>query len=73
MSNAHATKTREMASKPKRKLTRAEKKEIATLIRKAKGDGKPHTAQQTIPYLQMYPDGICKVCLLYTSQRGISQ
>mgnify|MGYP002543421734 FL=1 len=61
MSNAHATKTREMAAKPKRKLTRAEKKEIAALIRKAKGDGKPHTAQQTIPYLQMYPDGICKV------------
>ena len=61
MSNAHATKTREIATKPKRKLTRAEKKEIAALIRKAKGDGKPHTAQQTIPYLQMYPDGICKV------------
>ena len=61
MSNAHATKTREMAAKPKRKLTRAEKKEIAAAIRKAKGDGKPHTAQQTIPYLQMYPDGICKV------------
>ena len=61
MSNAHATKTRETATKPKRKLTRAEKKEIAALIRKAKGDGKPHTAQQTIPYLQMYPDGICKV------------
>ena len=20
-----------------------------------------HTAQQTIPYIQMYPDGICKV------------
>ncbi len=61
MSNAHATKTREMAAKPKRKLTRTEKKEIAAAIRKAKGDGKPHTAQQTIPYLQMYPDGICKV------------
>jgi len=45
----------------KRKLTRAEKKEIAALIQKAKGDGKPHTAQQTIPYLQMYPDGICHV------------
>ena len=45
----------------KRKLTRAEKKEIANLIQKAKGDGKPHTAQQTIPYLQMYPDGICRV------------
>ena len=45
----------------KRKLTRAEKKEIAAVIQKAKGDGKPHTAQQTIPYLQMYPDGICRV------------
>ena len=45
----------------KRKLTRAEKKEIATVIQRAKGDGKPHTAQQTIPYLQMYPDGICRV------------
>ena len=45
----------------KRKLTLAEKKEIAALIQKAKGDGKAHTAQQTIPYLQMYPDGICKV------------
>ena len=45
----------------KQKLTRAEKKEIAAIIQKAKGDGKPHTAQQTIPYLQMYPDGICRV------------
>ena len=45
----------------RRKFTRAEKKEIAALIRAAKGDGKAHTAQQTIPYLAMYPDGICKV------------
>lgn len=45
----------------KRKLTRAEKKEIAAVIQAAKGDGKPHTAQQTISYLQMYPDGICRV------------
>ena len=45
----------------RRKLTRAEKKELAALIRAAKGDGKAHTAQQTIPYLAMYPDGICKV------------
>ena len=44
-----------------RKLTRAEKKEIVALIRAAKGDGKAHTAQQTIPYLAMYPDGICKI------------
>ena len=46
---------------PPRKLTRAEKKQIAEIIRQAKGDGKAHTAQQTIPYLQMYPDGICRV------------
>ena len=45
----------------RRKLTRTEKKEIVALIRAAKGDGKAHTAQQTIPYLAMYPDGICKV------------
>ena len=61
MSNAHTQKARETGANPKRKLTRAEKKQIAALIRKAKGDGKPHTAQQTIPYLQMFPDGICKV------------
>lgn len=34
---------------PPRKLTRAEKKQIAEIIRQAKGDGKAHTAQQTIP------------------------
>lgn len=45
----------------KHRLTRAEKREIAAVIQKAKGDGKAHTAQQTIPYLQMYPDGICRV------------
>ena len=45
----------------KRKLTRDEKKQIAAIIAAAKGDGKAHTAQQTIPYLQMYPDGICRV------------
>ena len=45
----------------RRKLTRAEKKQIAAVIKQAKGDGKAHTAQQTIPYLTMYPDGICKV------------
>ena len=53
-------KTREAAGN-RRKLTRAEKKQIAAVIRQAKGDGKAHTAQQTIPYLAMYPDGICKV------------
>ena len=46
---------------PPRKLSRTEKKQIAAVIRQAKGDGKAHTAQQTIPYIQIYPDGICKV------------
>ena len=53
--NAHAK------ANPPRKLTRAEKKQIAEIIRQAKGDGKAHTAQQTIPYLQMFPDGICRI------------
>ena len=48
-------------ARPKRKLTRAEKKQIAAVIRAAKGDGKAHSAQKTIPYLTMYPDGICRV------------
>ena len=55
------TMTRAVKNPVKRKLTRAEKKEIAAVIQAAKGDGKPRTAQQTIPYLQMYPDGICRV------------
>ena len=52
---------RNAGANPPRKLSRAEKKQIAEAIRKAKGDGKARTAQQTIPYLAMYPDGICKV------------
>ena len=54
---------------PPRKLTRAEKKQIAEIIRQAKGDGKAHTAQQTIPYIQMYPDGICKASAFLSAQR----
>ena len=55
------TVSRAVKNPVKRKLTRAEKKEIAAVIQAAKGDGKPRTAQQTIPYLQMDPDGICRV------------
>ena len=62
MSKRQAAQARAAApAKGKRKLTRAEKKQIESIIRQAKGDGKAHTAQQTIPYLQMYPDGICRV------------
>ena len=55
------SKEKTKSAKAKRKLTRAEKKQIAAVIRQAKGDGKPHTAQETIPYLQMFPDGICRI------------
>ena len=55
------SKEKTKSAKAKRKLTRAEKKQIAAVIRQAKGDGRPHTAQETIPYLQMFPDGICRV------------
>ena len=56
-----AKQAKSPAAGAKRKLTRTEKKQIAEVIQKAKGDGKPHSAQQTIPYVQMYPDGICHV------------
>ena len=45
----------------KRKLTGAEKIEIAAVIQAAKGDGKPHTAQDSIPFERMYKDGICRL------------
>ena len=62
MSKATRRQAQDAASKKeKRKLSRAEKKQIEALIRQAKGDGKAHTAQQSIPYLAIYPDGICKV------------
>ncbi len=44
-----------------RKLTRAEQNQIAAAIKRAKGDGKVRTAQQTIPYQQMYRDGVCHI------------
>ena len=46
----------------KRKLTRAEKKQIAAAIERARRTGDtPHTAQQSIPFQRMFPDGICRV------------
>ena len=51
----------ETSAKAPVKLTRAEKKEIQAVIRKYKGDGKPHSAQTSIPYEAMYQDGVCRV------------
>ena len=46
------------AAKPAVKLTAAEKREIRRILETARGDGKPHSAQDTIPFRQMYPDGL---------------
>ncbi len=44
------------------KLTRAEKKEIAAAIERAKHkDKKEKSAQDSIPYQRMYADGICRM------------
>ena len=51
-----------------RKLNREERNRIESAIARAKRDSKvPVTAQQTIPYLRMHPDGICQATdALYT-------
>ena len=51
----------ESLKKKKRKLTAAEKREIRRIMEQARGDGKPHSAQDTLPFRQMYPDGLCKL------------
>ena len=42
------------------KLTKAEKKQLAALMAEVnkRGSG-PHSAQETIPYQRMWPDGVC--------------
>ncbi|MDD4511271.1 MAG: conjugal transfer protein TraE, partial [Oscillospiraceae bacterium] len=45
-----------------RKLTRAEKKQIEAAIARAKQPDKKHkSAQDSIPFQRMFPDGICRV------------
>ena len=52
----------ERAEKRPVKLTRAEKKELTALMQKYKQKGNgPHSAQETIPYQRMWPDGVCVV------------
>ena len=52
---------RQTDTRKKRKLTTAEKREIRHIMERARGDGKPHSAQDTLPFRQMYPDGLCKL------------
>ena len=42
-------------------MTPAEKREIKKIMEAARGDGKPHSAQDTLPFRQIYPDGLCKL------------
>ena len=44
------------AAKAAVKLTAAEKREISRILETARGDGKVHSAQDTLPFRQMYPD-----------------
>ena len=49
-------------STPRRKLTRAERKQIEAAIARAnRTDKKQQSAQASIPYERMWPDGICRV------------
>jgi len=49
-----------LSAKAKRKLTREEKAQIREIMARAHKHGKqPATAQQTIPYDRIWPDGIC--------------
>ena len=49
-------------ARPGRKLSRAEKRQIeATLANAKRTDKKEKSAQDSIPYQRMWPDGICRV------------
>ena len=51
-----------MSAKIKRPLTRAERRQISAAIARAKrADKKQQSAQDSIPYERMWPDGICRV------------
>ena len=45
-----------------KKLSRKQQKELKAAVKKARrDDGVPRTAQQSIPFQRMFPDGICRV------------
>ena len=46
---------------PKRKLSRAERKQLNAIIARTRQNKGPYTAQETIPYKRMWPDGVCQV------------
>ena len=43
-------------------LSAAEQKQVQMVIDRARGDRTvPHSAQESIPFQRMFPDGICRV------------
>ena len=43
-------------------LSRSQQEEVKEIIKNArKNDGTPRTAQQTLPFERMFPDGVCRV------------
>ena len=56
-----------MAKTEKIKLTRDEKKQLKALMERRQQEEKKssHTAQGTIPYQRMWPDGVCRVTDTY--------
>ena len=47
-------------------LSKADQMAVREIVRNArKNDGVPQTAQQSIPFDRMFPDGICRVGLDY--------
>ena len=56
-------------SQEKAKLSRADRKQIEAAIAKAKNTDKRHkSAQDSIPFQRMFPDGICRVTDYYYSK-----
>ena len=56
-------------SQEKTKLSRADRKQIEAAIAKAKNADKRHkSAQDSIPFQRMFPDGICRVTDYYYSK-----
>ena len=50
-------------------LTKAQARQVQEIIERAKrDDGIPRTAQQSIPFQRMFPDGICRVSDRYYSK-----
>ena len=56
-------------SQEKTKLSRADRKQIEAAIARAKNTDKRHkSAQDSIPFQRMFPDGICRVTDNYYSK-----